>query len=163
MDPRQVATKDGKAFGTNLVTVEEGYVVHSDYELALLSFADIGETGLLKVFEVTPNGTGKPGFVGRWDEKKNRLDVDITGVTEEVTRLFQKGRQGYLGHHPDPLPGPERRFPVVLRVPDAGMVFSGVLSFGLRRKLALGLAAQAEVGFSAELIRPDETNQNRRS
>ncbi len=154
MDPRNVEKKDGKAFRTHRVEVEDGYVVDQDYDLVLLEDEERGKTGLLPVFALKARESSLPSFQGRWDEKRPRdqkpgnpgaLDVDMIDADGKRTK------EGFEEHHTPQLPGNGRRFLVEIRVPAGGrLIFSGVVSFGLGFDLALGESFRATAGFSCD-------------
>jgi len=153
MDPRIVQQQDGKAFGTTVAQVESGYALDPEYELGGLVPTRIGDTGLLKVFTLTPpEGSGLPAFFGRWDEKATSLDIDITGTCGDFERLFKQGHGGYGGHHPAQLAGDARRFQVEVRIPGR-VVLRAVVAFGVERGVAIGHAVKLDVEFKAEVIR----------
>jgi hypothetical protein len=104
-DRKKVAEKDGKAFRTHQVQVEDGYRVAADYELTLCEEQEIGATGRLKVVHLVPSKeeSSDPCFIGRWDEKANFLDFDPVDREEHVLKDVE-----FMGHHPTALP--DRRF-----------------------------------------------------
>jgi hypothetical protein len=130
-DRKKVAEKDGKAFRTHQVQVEDGYRVAADYELTLCEEQEIGATGRLKVVHLVPSKeeSSDPCFIGRWDEKANFLDFDPVDREEHVLKDVE-----FMGHHPTALP--DRRFDVEICT-GAKLVFKGVVSFGLGRDLGL--------------------------
>src|SRR5438034_11037065 len=76
-DRNVVANKDGP-FKTNLVEVEPGYLLTTDYGLAPFSEIEVEPTGRLKVIGIFPSSdeAADPRFLGRWDEKARLLDGD---------------------------------------------------------------------------------------
>jgi hypothetical protein len=146
-DPKIVAKKDGKAFRTHKVKVEDGYFVAPDYELRLFEEQKISATGLLKVLELVPSDprATDPSFIGRWDEKANHLDIDATDANGNIDKSVR-----FTGHHPAALP--DRRFAVEIRTDGGKLVFKGIVSFGLGREVLLEAGAIAVTGFKAELI-----------
>lgn len=134
-DPSR-SRQSGEAYQTGLVEVLPGSVLDPAYQLELLSRWEITPTSWLKVFTLTPRDptSGLPGFIGRWDERADTLDVDITNVDDDVKEWFRQGRRDYAGHHPARTK--PRGFDVDLRIPGTE-VFRGVVSFGLSRALTL--------------------------
>lgn len=144
-----VARKDGKAFRTGRVQIEDGYFVDPAYRLKLCEHQEIGATGRLIVVELDANDptSGAPSFIGRWDERANHLDFDAVDDKHHVDK-----RVTFIGHHPSPLP--DRHVAVDL-AHGGRVIFKGVISFALGRDLALGDALNATAGLKcdAEVIR----------
>ncbi len=130
--------------GTASVYVEPGFTVHPDYGPRPILCPDSprGRTGLLKVMELRPVRGGLPRFVGRWDSAANQLDVDIYGVTRAAKKRFTNETDGYRGHHNSPQPGAGRRVPLTIMTPQLGVVFAGVIGFGLALPYDAVLAGQ---------------------
>jgi hypothetical protein len=144
-DPQSVAKKDGKAFRTHRVAVE--CFVASDYELERLEEQERGATGLLRVLWLRPRSAGSPGFVGRWDEKKNMLDFDAVDGDGDVDRTVE-----FDGHHSSSLPN--RHFAVEIRFPKAGrLIFAGIVAFGLGRDLALEGSVKMNEEVTVEAVK----------
>lgn len=51
--------------------------IHPNYNLDLNDQELIGNTGLLKVFELKPTDIERPMFRGRWCRKDDVMDIDI--------------------------------------------------------------------------------------
>jgi hypothetical protein len=126
----------------------DNYHTDPDYELNQPSRSEIDERGRLIVGELKAKKSDLPSFMFRWDEKDDRLDVDIHGdpdvVTEEVKDYFRRGTKGYQGHHPirkEPLEN--KTFEIDIWIPGKN-VFRGCITFGIDREL--GLRATIPIG-----------------
>jgi hypothetical protein len=156
VDPNVVAKKDGKAFRTNKVKVEDGYTVHAEYELKLCEEEEIGRTGRLKILELFPSDPKSTAarFIGRWDEKENFLDIDPIDAKGNVDRSVK-----FKEHHPKALP--DRHFGVKICT-SGKLLFKGVVSFGLGRDIQLGdLATFPDLKAEADVVHGKE-HANRR-
>ncbi len=117
---------------TDVPNVTAANVVMDDslYKLVLLSKNRRSDTGLLKVFELVPLRPRFPGFIGRWDRKADKLDVDITGVSKAIMQRFRQGCSGYSGHHSLRSTDLGRIFHVRILIPH-GLIFEGNIQFSL--------------------------------
>lgn len=137
VNPKKVATRDGKAFSTNKIEIKETRYLNPKYEIAVCSTNPITPTGLLIVGKLNPKETGLPDFCFRWDEKAEALDVDIDGVSEAEKEDFKNGRNGYQGHHTIRIASSnDRIFELDIGTPQI-KVFTGCLSVCLNRELEL--------------------------
>jgi hypothetical protein len=111
--------------------------IHSNYKLEL-SQGIITETGELRLFKISPiSGTG-PSFVGRWDQKDEKVDVDIHGVTNDVATKFNDQKDGYAGHRSEKyFEGDKRLFGVKITIPNE-LIFDGWFSFTKHHVLPAG-------------------------
>lgn len=154
MDREKVAIRDGKVFKTNEVKVKQDYI-DARYELFLYPKNVITPTGLLTVGELKPKYKSLPGFLFRWDEKAESLDVDIKNVSEEVEKEFKRGIRGYKGHHTKRVSDEKNRtFEVGIKIPRI-TVFEGKISFGLHRELEVTISSKSSVSASVEKIDGD--------
>jgi hypothetical protein len=84
------------------------------------------ETGKLEIFKLVPKAGAGPYFVGRWDQKKESLDIDMRGASKTAIKAFKKG----AGHHPNRSADPNTRtFEFTIDTPPVGFVFKGSVSF----------------------------------
>ena len=126
--------KDGRPFGTTRVLVEPDFDLHPDYALNE-ALRKITKHGRLDVLAVYLKADPAFAFTARWDEPAQRLDVDPPDSWSRTRqRRFRQGRDGYGGHHPEPLP--DRHFAVNLQVPGL-TIFRGVVSLACARELHL--------------------------
>ncbi len=154
MDKEKVAIRDGKAFKTTEVNVKQDYI-DAGYELFRYPKNEITPTGLLTVGELKPKDKTLPGFLFRWDEKAERLDVDIKNVSEDIKKDFKRGIRGYDGHHTKRVPDEKNRiFEVGIKIPKI-TVFEGKISFGLHRELEATVPLKSSVSGSVEKIAGD--------
>ena len=131
MDREKVSIRNGKAFKINAVTVKQDYI-DARYELFIYQRNEITSTGLLTIGELKPQDETLPGFLFRWDEKADSLDVDINNTTDGIERKFKAGKEGYDGHHTKRVPYEKNKtFEVDIKIPDF-QVFKGNISFGLQ-------------------------------
>jgi len=103
------------------VKVEEPYHCNSDYKLELYPGQEVTSTGLLVIAKLKPEKSSLPEFWFRWDEKADRLDVDMKPEHED----WEKEKNGYEGHHPVDLK--RRVFRVSIKIPGID-VFQGTIS-----------------------------------
>lgn len=118
-----------------------------------------GETRYLGVFSLRPKNQGEPSFHARVDDgsayknKDPELDIDIKGVSRNVSKNFKAGRNGYSGHHTQRSPNrSERVFEV--RITAAGrVVFEGVVSFSVSFAQSMPIGGSSNVTVSANVFR----------
>lgn len=112
------------------VHIEPGYDYYRnpEYKLKLYKTAKIQTNNLLIVGELKPIKRSLPGFWFRWDEKANALDVDIRSVPDSIKDLFEKGKEGYGGHHTKKVISDKRIYEADIRIPHTH-VFHGFLGF----------------------------------
>jgi hypothetical protein len=118
-----------------------------------------GDTGLLKVFSLTPKNQQQPHFMARIDDgnpgrrRDPELDIDIGGVSSKIKRDFNAKRNSYAGHRTDRSPNPEQRiFEVEIVVP-SGIVFDGDVSFSAHFTMLLEAGLSSTVGVKTNVIR----------
>jgi hypothetical protein len=131
-DLKQAQRWDGKAIGTAGVDVEV-YELHPAYKIRPTPEKK-GETGYLRMIEVFPTQSSLYGFICRWDENPEVLDVDMAEpVGDSLQRI--DWQHGYSGHHPKRSPEDGRKFKVHITMADASgdqsTVFHGVVKFGI--------------------------------
>jgi hypothetical protein len=134
MDPKKVQEKDGKARNVMIVNVEKISYLNKNYELVICEGENIGDTGLLIIFRIRAKHESLPDFLGRWDEKDNRLDIDICKVDKDEKKRFERGIGEYSGHHPEVICETDRKFNINIIARNIN-IFEGILSFGLYRQL----------------------------
>jgi hypothetical protein len=84
------------------------------------------ETGKLEIFKLVSKARAGPYFVGRWDQKKECLDIDMRCASKNAIKAFKKG----AGHHPNRSSDPNTRtFEFKIDTPRVGFVFEGSVSF----------------------------------
>jgi hypothetical protein len=152
----RIRKEDGKAFETFNIEIDVNDL-NPKYRLSKQEGNVITGSGLLKVFELNPSGTG-PSFIGRWDggsrdpgkTERYDLDVDIYGVSSEEKRHFKKGERGYSGHHTTKVESDRgHKYQVSLRTPDE-KIFEGIVCFNLHRKV--GVSDQISVRDQATVV-----------
>ena len=135
MDPKKVVP-DGRAFEFNEAKVDSRSYMSKDYELLCYPHNKIEGTGRLEVGALKPQKKGLPGFVMRWDEKEEAVDIEISGVSDNARRNFRREENGYKGHHTKRVSGDSRIFEVDVATPKE-VVFQGRIVVLLVRKKAL--------------------------
>lgn len=149
MNKEKVAIRNGKAFKTNKVEVKQDYI-DARYELFRYPRNEITPAGLLTVGELKPKDETLPGFLFRWDEKAESLDIDIKNISEGIKKKFTREIEGYDGHHTKRVPDEKNRtFEVGIKIPEMP-VFKGEISFGLHRELERTLNLNPSVAGSVE-------------
>ena len=134
MNPEEVK-KDGRAFGTNQISVISEYI-NPDFKLIILSINRITRTGLLVVAKLLSCDEKQPSFIFRWDNRADALDIDITKVDSPERRLFLDERPGYKGHHSVKASGSDRSFHCDIAIGDT-VYFKGLIGLTLSRELEL--------------------------
>jgi hypothetical protein len=128
--------KDIKRNGVNKIyniqiktlSIKPGYVVNvKDSEL-------IGETGLLRIFEISSGSLSKPQFYGRWDQVKQTMDIDIFNVDHTTKKMFLKSNSSCVGHHPDLVNINNRAFNVEISIL-GDKFYNGIVSFCVQHRL----------------------------
>ena len=127
MDRQRVSQRDGKVFVATKVEIVPGWFIDPSYQIVLLVGSQISPTGLLRVFELSPDQGSLPRFIGRWDERADRLDIDILNVPQLLRGAFKRGWFGYRGHHPKSVHGDTRRYRVEIWVSHR-KIFDGEVS-----------------------------------
>ena len=133
MDKRKVI-RDGRAFGVNEVKANIHYI-DKNYNLECYSKNRITGTGLLEVAKLEPKKKLLPKFRFRWDEKADALDVNILNVSYVNEKSFNKGINGYAGHHTKRV-SKDKIFEVFIKTPN-GVIFNGLITSPLHRELEL--------------------------
>jgi hypothetical protein len=153
---RRIQKQDGKAFETYNVEIKTTFL-DPRYRPPLESCNVIADTGPLNVFELMPISENLPSFKGRWDEKKEALDVDIEGVSKAEWRRFKDGRQGYSGHHSKRVSSAKGwAYEVSISTP-GGMVFEATVCFNLLRKIGFEASMQPFAGkLDTKVVRADD-------
>jgi excisionase family DNA binding protein len=122
--------------GTFAVSAEV-YHLDQNYDFELYEKGEITERARLIVARLKPKIPSLPQFSFRWDYRYEHLNVDIHGVEPAVIDWFIMGENGYTGHLPRRLGGPDRAFEATIWLP-VTFVFRGRLSLVLRKNLATG-------------------------
>jgi excisionase family DNA binding protein len=131
-------TKDSRREGDETFAVSaEVYHLDKNYDFELYEKGQITERARLIVARLKPKIPSLPQFSFRWDYRYEHLNVDIHGVEPAVVDWFIMGENGYTGHLPRRLGGPDRAFEATIWLP-VTFVFRGRLSLVLRKKLATG-------------------------
>jgi hypothetical protein len=148
---RNLPVKADAARNIDLVTeyIDPGYTAEVCLEKSTTS------SGWLVLFRITPNNVSLPGFVGRWEDSTQAVDVDPDPV-HSIHRDHWKGEtNGYRGHHTERVSVDPRVYQIDLQTP-AGPVFKGKLrlniDIGVCMKDAFTLTA--EVAMSVDVVRP---------
>jgi hypothetical protein len=152
MDPKN-AKQSRMARGTN--TVGEFHSrLDDDYEIVTHSECRITETGLLVVAELKPKNArhGLPGFLFRWDEKADHLNVDPIGVIGDQMEEFKSGKPGYAGHRPVRSSSESRSFCITIRWNNRTL-YEGDITIPLKFETSIKERIGVSVSASVELLR----------
>ena len=137
-------TKDSRREGDETFAVSaEVYHLDQNYDFELYEKGEITERARLIVARLKPKIPSLPMFSFRWDYRYEHLNVDIHGVEPAVIDWFIMGENGYTGHLPRRLGGPDRAFEAIIWLP-VTFVFRGRLSLVLRKGLATGEDSPSE-------------------
>ena len=130
-------TEDSKREGDGTFAVSaEVYHLDENYDFELYEKGQITERARLIVARLKPKIPSLPQFSFRWDYRYEHLNVDIHGVEPAVTDWFMMGENGYTGHLPRRLGGPDRTFEAIIWLP-VTLVFRGRLTLRLRNRPAV--------------------------
>ena len=128
--------EDSKPEGDETFAVSaEVYHLDKNYDFELYEKGQITERARLIVARLKPKIPSLPQFSFRWDYRYEHLNVDIHGVEPAVIDWFIMGENGYTGHLPRRLGGPDRAFEAIIWLP-VTFVFRGRLTLVLRKNLA---------------------------
>jgi hypothetical protein len=115
-----------RAFNTD-VEIEH---LDEDYTIQVPKESKTTDQGWLVVGKLQPKIALLPQFLFRWDEKDQRLDVDIEEVSDTTEKSFKQGKNGYSGHHARKSEKDGRFFDIDIWIPGKH-VFKGCISFNL--------------------------------
>lgn len=108
-------------------------------------------TGLTKLFELVPDAMSLPGFVGRWDDRDNSIDVDPEPRDYIDRDLWQGEKGGYRGHHAATLSADPRSYQIDIATPN-GPVFRARASLNLESGVRTDYTIQTGFGCDAEVV-----------
>jgi excisionase family DNA binding protein len=111
----------------------EIYHLDSNYDFELYEKGEITEGARLIVARLKPKIHSLPQFSFRWDYRYEHLNVDIHGVEPAAVDWFRMGENGYSGHLPRRLGGPDPTYEAVIWRP-VTFVFRGRLRLVLQKK-----------------------------
>ena len=114
----------------------EVYHLDQNYDFELCEKGEITEQARLIVARLKPKIPSLPQFSFRWDYRYEHLNVDIHGVEPAVIDWWTMGENGYTGHLPRRLGGPDRTFEAIIWLP-VTFVFRGRLTLRLRNRPAV--------------------------
>jgi hypothetical protein len=155
----QVYQEDGKVFGIGDLAIEKKFL-HHDYDFRM-NEGKLTSMGHLVVFELIRKSGAPPVFVGRWDggsrdagrSQRYDLDVDMKGMADEETKNFKRERLGYRGHHSKRISVAKGRgYEVRIETPD-GLVFEGIISFTVHRRIAFSTSTSLVAGAQVSVGR----------
>ena len=111
------------------------------------------ENRRLDVLKLVRKDSGYPSFSARWDQKEDKLDIDIDHPSRDVRNQFKHGKNGYGGHWTRPAGDPgSRRLKIVIKTPE-GTIFDGTASFHLTREFRPSEQIQFGDHLEAEVVR----------
>lgn len=110
------------------------------------------ETGKLEIFKLAPKAGAGPYFVGRWDQKKECLDIDMRCASKTAIKAFKKG----AGHHPNRSTDPNTRtFEFTIDTPPVGFVFEGSVSFANTFQVMAKFEATSKLTVNTQVHKDD--------
>lgn len=128
MDSKKFDKQPKKVLAVSGISVE---TIHLDPDYRLINQPDSNVTsnGWMVILCVEPvaKDSPLPTFVARWeDEKKTRKEaIDVDLIKPETERqAFKDGRNGYKGHHSEPVDGRPRTFEIDIEIPPSRKVFN---------------------------------------
>src|SRR5258706_1903249 len=109
--PEDVKKEDGKAFEVPLVEIlsSENYYIHQAYSFKKEDVAKIGPTGQLIAFRIVSTEHNRPRFLGRWDQNKDLIDIDVENVGMTERSAFRRDADGYGPHQGRKIINPDQR------------------------------------------------------
>jgi hypothetical protein len=147
------STADFKREGDGTFAISaEIYHLDKNYDFEVYERGEITEQARLIVARLKPKIPSLPEFSFRWDYRYEHLNVDIHGVDPTVVDWWTMGKNGYTGHLPRRLGGPDRAFEAILWLP-VTFVFRGRLTLALRKSPADEEASPSEAMTTGGLRR----------
>lgn len=156
MDPECVQRQDGKVFDiTNLVITEQHRSPDYCCETGPCTLAETGELVLFRILPISDEAL--PSFRARWDggsrepgkQERFELDIDIVGVSKAEKRKFEKGLDGYSGHHAKKIAADRHLYEARIATP-RGRIFEATVSFSLARKMGFLASTAPQAGLKIE-------------
>lgn len=139
---QRVLKEDGKVFEIKNLEIKQTYL-NPMYRLVGYDPSVLKPTGHLAIFELRPLSGNGPSFIARWDggsrdegrEQRQDLDIDIEGVSKRERLRFERGEDGYCGHHSGKLHGMIGHTYRVSIVTPAQKIFEATVNFSVLRKI----------------------------
>jgi hypothetical protein len=156
MAGRKQSRRDGASSLSNLKVTKR--YLDPAYEMEVHDLTR-GNTGLLKVFSLTPQNVQRPRFMARIDDgnpgrrRSPELDIDIDDVSSNIKSDFNAKRNGYAGHHTDRSPNQNERIYDVKIVVPTGTVFDGEVSFNVQFTMVAETGIYQTLGLGMNVIR----------
>lgn len=119
------------------------------YSLKSSSVRVTGKTGLTQLFEIIPHSGTLPGFVGRWDDKDQLIDVDPEPRDCIDRDAWQGEKGGYRGHHTTKLSDDPRIYYINLVTPN-GSVFRARAQLNI--EIGVRIADSLHIGIGCEAV-----------
>jgi hypothetical protein len=127
MDSEKFGKQPKKVLAVSGIHIE---TIHIDPAYTLINQLDSKVTpkGWLVILRVEPvaKDSPLPTFVARWDDEKRtgKEAIDIDLIKPETERqAFKEERNGYKGHHAEPVEGKLRTFEIDIEIPPCRKVF----------------------------------------
>jgi hypothetical protein len=128
-------------------------VIHPDYKSEPCD-GILSETGKLEILKLVPKSGDGPYFIARWDQRTERVDIDMHGASRSAIRKFKNEREGYSGHHTRRTADPDKRvFDIQVQMPPLGTIFDGTVSFSNHYKMSVEVGSYSMVTVEPRLIR----------
>jgi excisionase family DNA binding protein len=124
-----VAEGDGeeREGGAGFKVSAEVYHLDRNYDFEVYERGRITDTARIIVARLKPRIPSLPQFSFRWDYRYEHLNVDIHGVEPAAVEWWTMGKNGYTGHLPRRLAGPDCVFEAIIWLP-VTFVFRGRLT-----------------------------------
>jgi hypothetical protein len=133
---RQQVKNSGRVSHVSNLKVDPTFI-HPDYKSECCDGIS-SDTGHLLVLKVIPISGHGPYFEGRWDQKPEKLDIDMRGAPGGEMKTFKAEKGGYVGHHRAKRTGDpnERCYEIKIQTPQPlGKIFEGTVSFSKHHRL----------------------------
>ncbi|MBL8029774.1 MAG: hypothetical protein JNN11_00825 [Candidatus Doudnabacteria bacterium] len=128
MNLEKLRSKKAVADGIYNLEVKCEYI-HPQYLFEYKNNNEIFRNGLLSIFYLKPKVNNLYSFIGRWDNNKQVLDIDI--LEANGRDLFKSEKDGYKGHHPKRLDKDKRTYEIEICYPVVGLIYKGLISFNV--------------------------------
>jgi hypothetical protein len=124
-----------------------------EYESELCSGVET-DTGYLEILKIVPKSGQGSYFTARWDQKPEKLDLDMHGASNSAKRKFKNDLNAYSGHHTERSSTPDKRiFEVTIKMSPERIIFDGEVSFSNTYEVHVNMHAEAKMTVDAVVIR----------
>jgi len=121
------------------------------YRVEISPVSPATKTGLIALFKVVPNTLTLPGFIARWDDRQQTIDVDPDPLDCIERDDWRNECHGYSGHHSDCVSKNPRVYQIDLEIPARQVLHaSGTLNLNIGARVGDAIEMADSVGISCE-------------